>query len=103
MIADQLAQMDDAILLGIKAREKTGPGLATHGEIGVGILKQHAIARQLIEMRRLHQRMTVSTDVAVQVIRNDEEHILGFCVQTGRSGKRHNQQSTSKLKQTRRT
>ncbi len=77
VVTKEAPQLGDSVLLRIKSRHKTRSRLPTRRIDGVGILANQSLLRQLIEMRRLHQRVAIGPNIAVQIVGDDEEHVLG--------------------------
>ena len=55
-------------------QERDATGIAQR-KLTVGPLEADAVAGQAVQVRRLHQRIAVAVNAAVQVVHGDEEHI----------------------------
>ena len=66
-----------------QSRHKTGARRPAERELAIGMFEPHAALRQRVDVRRLHQRMPIATQIAIQVIADQEQNVRPFCSRNG--------------------
>ena len=74
-LAEDLPVGEDAGRIGVEAGEKRTAAGATEGKPAVGPIKPHAAGREPVDVGRLCAGVAVAAEEAVEVIRDDEEHV----------------------------
>ena len=75
VLAELGDELVDANRVWTEACQQRRPAWVAERELGVGAVEAHSALRQPIDVRRLHDRMAVGTQIVVEIVRHDQQHV----------------------------
>ncbi len=75
VLAELGDELVDANRVWTEACQQRRPAWVAERELGVGAVEADSALRQPIDVRRLHDRMTVGTEIVVEIVRHDQQHV----------------------------